>query len=182
MGKGESVSGPAAGRWSRLSLQSRIIIPLLSFCVVLCAGVIVYSAAYSSRIIYGQVSQRAEMIAHSFNYSVEILGDSPELHRILSCLGGEEDVDLILIMDRKTRTIVASSKKTWKGLHVDALPPAGEALHPLVQLRAVAVGDKELAHLDKQAQRFSFTAPLILWRNALIGRGMDDCLNSLHST
>jgi signal transduction histidine kinase/CheY-like chemotaxis protein len=61
------------------------------------------------------IRERSEAIAHSLDAAASILGDTPELLRMVHALGAEQDVKSIRLVDMASGTILASTDNSLVG-------------------------------------------------------------------
>jgi signal transduction histidine kinase/AmiR/NasT family two-component response regulator len=108
-------------RYSR-SLGLRLIIPLTAVFATLAITAMVIVALAAASQSRERLRARAELIAHAVHYASETLSDGTELQRLVSSLGADRDVSLIVVVLGDPPTVIATTRHAWRGLALDQLP------------------------------------------------------------
>lgn len=106
----------------RHSLKVTLLLPLMIFSGLagIGGGWLVHGTV--SDELRTQILARAEILANAINYAAETAFESTQLQRQVAAIGGERDVNLILVAAGQPARIVASTRRPWLGLTLDALP------------------------------------------------------------
>ena len=79
-------------------LKRRIILPLLVFGLV-AAGIAVFAIQQMvKRQLLGKLRERAELVANTVNYAAESIQRRGELQRIVTAIGAETEVTLVVVV------------------------------------------------------------------------------------
>ncbi|MDZ4782292.1 MAG: PAS domain S-box protein, partial [Planctomycetia bacterium] len=107
------------------SLRVRLPLAMLSLGLLICA-----CGAWLTGRMMLQSNQTAAMrrggvLVHSVEHAAETIRNANDLQRYVAALGGEEDVNLIVVvagMPDETPRVVASTRHAWLGDSLDELP------------------------------------------------------------
>lgn len=106
------------------SLRLSVLTPLLLlglFAAVVMSVFIGYQAQQQARI---QLDERGQLIARNINYAAEGVSRSGELQRIVSAIGAERDITLIVVIAGTPARVIAATKNVWLGKLVSDVPNA----------------------------------------------------------
>jgi PAS domain S-box-containing protein len=104
------------------SIKLKVLLPLGLASIAVCLFSLWYLQQASLARVENQVLARAQHLADALDYAAEITGSSPALRRIVTALGAEKDVNLIIVTVGAPGEILAASKLIWIGRSVEKLP------------------------------------------------------------
>ena len=114
------------------SLKRRIVLPLLVFGLV-AAGLAVFAIEQTvERQLLGKLRERAELVANMINYAAESIERRGELQRIVTAIGAETEVNLIVVVGGEPSRVLATTRQSWfdqsrpTQLIMEHLPNVGE--------------------------------------------------------
>ncbi len=120
------------------SLGMRLLVPLTA--VFACLAVIAMVAVAQASVAQSRerLQSRAELVAHAVHYASETLANESELQRLVSSLGADRDVSMIVVAIGEPPKIVATTRHAWRGLRLDQIPSAniGDDLRQAIGERA----------------------------------------------
>lgn len=104
------------------SLKITLLLPLMVFGAMggIGGGWLVHDAM--NQELRTQVLSQAKLLTNAINYAAETVSEPTQLQRQVTAIGGERDVDLILVVAGQPARIIASTYRPWLGLTLDALP------------------------------------------------------------
>ena len=112
---------------SASSLRGKILAPPALFGLITLSLVIwIFHGAMSRRLDEEQTG-RAVVLIEAVQGAAEVLGESPELTRMVNFLAGDPDVKLLVLAAGEPLRVVTGSRNAWDGLPVDEIPEAGVA-------------------------------------------------------
>lgn len=143
------------------SLQWKLIIPLLLL------GAVIFPSLnwVFNHIATGKLQrlelQRAEQLISSIRQAAEMVTLPEQLHRFVSVLGAEPDVNLIVIIGDEPTQVIASTRYIWLGKLLTQLPPKklGEELAQALQ------SQQPNYYYHPDSYEFSFSTPLFRSKN-----------------
>jgi PAS domain S-box-containing protein len=152
------------------SLKRKLLLPMLLLWAVLAAaaGWSIY-AQFQNQMVE-RVRMRAEMVANAVNYAAESVSNHGELQRIVTAIGAEDEVSLIVVVGSRPARVLASTRGAWLGKALGELPGAGLA----EDLRKVIQSRQSYGHLHRETAEFGFVTPLLLSRADLVDRSLSD--------
>ncbi len=142
------------------SLKRKIILPLVCFGVIVSMLAVVGIAAKSRHQLTERARNRAELLANALNYVTESIQHSDELQRIVSAMGAEPDVTMIVVAGGTPARVIGTTHHQWLGRLVSELPGPGvrDDLEHVLRHRAARHG------ILTEKNTYDFTTPLIVSR------------------
>ncbi|MBI5505918.1 MAG: response regulator [Deltaproteobacteria bacterium] len=140
------------------SLRRKILQPLIVVGVALSLAGVWGTYVVSRNLVISKVRLRAELLANSLNYAAESISRQGELQRVVTALGAEKEVSLIIVAGGHPARIMASTRVAWLGEPLDTLPVDNAADD---FARAVRTRHSS-SHYHGGTGRFDFTSPLLL--------------------
>ncbi len=138
------------------SLQHKLMLPLLLTGVLLALASTVIATYIYQQHLREYVLQRAETLASSVQLAAETYDKTSEIHRVVTALGAERDVNLIVVVFGNPARVIASTRNEWLGLPLSELPYEGVA-DDLAEAITTRVGAQ---HVHRQTHELDFTLPL----------------------
>jgi signal transduction histidine kinase len=120
------------------SFSFRVAVVTVVFGSISCIAALFAMYSHYSEQARSAIRERSEAIAHSLDAAASILGDTPELLRMVHALGAEQDVKSIRLVDIASETVLASTDNSLVGTRSpEALQysKAGKALPASYQSR-----------------------------------------------
>ena len=130
------------GRASR-SLGLRLLLPLTGIfaaLAIVAVAIVFLVAASQAR---DRLLARAELIAHAVHYASETISSESELQRLVSSLGADRDVSMIVVALGDPPVVLATTRHAWRGLPLSALPSS-------------TIGDDIRASIETRQSRFDY--------------------------
>jgi len=140
---------------SALSLRTKTLAAPVFFGFVTLSVTILILQEVNSRRLDDELTERAEVLMEAVGGAAEVLGESPELTRMVNALAGHSDVKLLLVVAGDPLRVVAGSRNAWAGLPIDEIPQADVA-RELLQ----GVSSGPLKHYHPAANQFGFRTSL----------------------
>ena len=158
------------------SLQWKLLIPLL-----LLGAVILPSLNWVfNHIVTGKLQNlelyRAEQLINSIRQAAEMATSPEQLQRLVSALGAEPDVKLIVLMGKEPAKVIASTRYIWLGKLLSQLPQEnlGEELNQALQ------SQQPNYQYHPEIYEFSFTTPLLLSNNTPLTNNANQSIITVH--
>jgi len=145
------------------SLKRRIILPLLVF-GLLGAGIAVFAIQQKSkRQLVEKLHQRAELVANTVNYAAESIQRRGELQRIVTAIGAENEVTLIVVVGGNPARVLATTRQQWLDKPLSELPrdDVREDIDAVLKTRRGHHGFHSDSH------EFDLSSPLLLSQQEL---------------
>ena len=142
----------------RRSLKRKLLLPLCIVGGIIAALAIVAIHATSRQQLISKLRDRAELVANAVNYTAEALAEPGALQRIVTAIGAEREVTLIVVAGGEPSRVIATTKVEWLGKFLDELPEAdvGEDIHEAIRTRTAQ------HHYHEEIGELDFTTPLLL--------------------
>jgi PAS domain S-box-containing protein len=158
------------------SLRRKLLLPLLLIGVAFAAATVWGIYAKFHKQLAERLRQRAELIANSVNYAAESVSRPGELQRIVTTIGAEEEVSLIVVVGGHPARVLATTRNAWLGQALTELPvkEVAEDLEEAIQTRQ----SQHRLHLE--TDQFDFTSPILLSRPDLTDRSLTDGAVMVH--
>jgi len=142
---------------SVLSLHAKILGPPALFGLITLSAIIwIFHGAISQRLDEEQTG-RATVLIETVQGAAEVLGESPELTRMVNALAGDPDVKVLVLAAGEPLRVVTGSRNAWAGLPVAEIPEAGVA-QELMQ----GVNRTPLSHYHPQIDQFGFKEKIFI--------------------
>jgi signal transduction histidine kinase/CheY-like chemotaxis protein len=142
---------------SALSLHSKTLGPPALFGLITLSAIIwIFHTAMSQRLD-DEETGRAAVLIEAVQGAAEVLGESPELTRMVNALGGDPDVKLLVVAAGKPLRVVTSSRNAWAGLPVDEIPDEGVA-----QELMHGANRTPLSHNHPQIEQFGYKEKIFI--------------------
>ncbi|MDQ3622577.1 MAG: response regulator [Verrucomicrobiota bacterium] len=140
------------------SLKRKLLAPVLLISAAV-AGLAVWGIHNTSRKqLVEKLRQRAELLAHTVNYAAENVSQESDLDRIVSAIGGEAEVSLVVVVAGIPARVLATTRKAWLGKTLEELP----ARDVVKDLQQTIRGRKSHGYLDVENAEFTFSSRLLL--------------------
>jgi len=97
------------------SFSFRVAVVTVVIGGISCLAVLFAMYTHYSEQARSAIRERSEAIAHSLDAAASILGDAPELQRMVHALGAEQDVKSIRLVDMASGTVLASTDNSLVG-------------------------------------------------------------------
>jgi PAS domain S-box-containing protein len=146
-----------------LSVRRKLLLPLLTISIVVAAIAVWGIYASAEQQLLERLRHRAELVAHAVNYAAENVSRGSDLERIVSAIGAEREVGLIVVAGGKPARVLAATRNAWLGEVVTDLRDVGVARGLNSALQAHA----ESGHLNRKGGYFEFSSPLLISRTDL---------------
>jgi len=158
------------------SLKRKFLQPLMLAGAALSLAGVWSIYGVSRCLVLDRMRLRAELLASSVSYAAESVPHQGELQRIVSALGAETDVDVIVVAGGHPARVLAATRSAWVGHPLDTLPAKeiAEGLHDAVRVR------KSSGHYDAEISRFEFSSPLMLSRPEVAPGSLSDGAMVIH--
>ena len=144
-------------------LKRRIILPLLVFGLV-AAGIAVFAIQQMvKRQLLGKLRERAELVANTVNYAAESIQRRGELQRIVTAIGAETEVTLVVVVGGEPSRVLATTRQEWFDKPLGSLPLADVR----EDLEAVLKSKQRHHGFHPASHEFDLTSPLLLNQLAL---------------
>jgi PAS domain S-box-containing protein len=139
----------------RISLRRRLIPPLvlLGGLAAACGTWLTHQSL--QELLHVQTVGRSDALARAVAQAASEIGDSAQLQAVVSGLGTEEGVELIVVAAGEPAHVVASTRPNWPGLLVRNLPPEAGT-----DLRAGLEQGRESRRHDRESGRYELILPL----------------------
>ena len=145
------------------SLKRRIVLPLLVFSLV-AAGIAVFAIQQMvKRQLLGKLRERAELVANTVNYAAESIQRRGELQRIVTAIGAETEVTLVVVVGGEPSRVLATTRQEWFDKPLGSLPLADVR----EDLEAVLKSKQRHHGFHPASHEFDLTSPLLLNQLAL---------------
>jgi PAS domain S-box-containing protein len=141
-----------------LSLRAKVLIPLLTLgLAVSSVGVWLQHHEFALRLEQ-QMLTRAQVLADVVDYTAGVAHEPTEVIRLVRALGGELDVNLIVVVDGDPPGVIACTEDAWVGLPFSAIP------HETARVSLGVAMESRAAHRQffTDAMEFDYAAPLTL--------------------
>ena len=158
------------------SLKRKLLVPLLLIGAALATATAWGIYAKFHNQLVSRVRMRAETVANSVNYAAESVSRPGELQRIVTAIGPEEEVNLIVVAGGRPARVLGSTRNAWLGQALTELP----ATHVVEDLEQAIQTRRSHQHLDLETAQFNFTSPLLLSRPELADRSLTDGAVMVH--
>ncbi len=127
--------------------------------VVLVIAVIFMAHTKFHKLLIERLALQAELVANTVNYAADGLSRSGELQRIVTSLGAEREINMILVATNSESTkIIASTKNIFLGESLEYLQDE-EISAPIYDALKTKL---KYQHFDKQSHRYEIALPLTL--------------------
>ena len=107
---------------SFLGLRTKIALPLTALALLLSVAGIQIIHRTQTHQRQRNLLDRAKSVASTLSLAVDSAGKPVDLQEFVTCLGGESDMQDILVVAGNPPTIIASANPQWIGLTVDDVP------------------------------------------------------------
>ncbi|WP_297571966.1 response regulator [uncultured Deefgea sp.] len=107
-------------KWQR-SLNFKLLLPLAIASITLATLAIFTIYQISKNQLRDKIDARGELIVNMINYIAESITRQGELSRIITALGAEDGVDIIIITEGETKNIIASNKLNLIGKNITSI-------------------------------------------------------------
>ena len=140
------------------SLKRKVLHPLLAFGLGVAGLAVLAIDQKSERQLLDKLRQRAELIANSVNYAAESIRQQGELQRIVTAIGAEDEVRLIIVVGGQPARVLATTKQQWLNTPLADLPAemVRDDLEKAIRTRRPHHG------LHAATHEFDLTTPLLL--------------------
>lgn len=143
--------------WRR-SLKTKIAAPfLLLLLAAVMLGTWGIRTAFESRLI-SQIESRGTAVGVVLGGAAEAMADLADLQRVVTVVGAEPDVSLILVVGGAERRVVASNRRGWIGQPLDRLPAEAHR----EQIESVLRAGQPIRNHANDRSAFIYSAPLVL--------------------
>jgi PAS domain S-box-containing protein len=150
------------------SLGTRVLAPLCIGCAIWVVLAYWVTSVIGSRQARQLLQQRAQTVARAVNYAAETIQLGPDLQRIVSSLGSERDVNLVVAVAGTPAMVIASTRNEWIGLALSQLPME----HVRTELEATASRGSSSEHYKNETDEVDCTMPLLVTgHDGAISRG-----------
>ncbi|QKJ65460.1 response regulator [Deefgea piscis] len=105
-------------KWHR-SLNFKLLFPLAFASILLATLAITVIYKTSKDQLKSKIEERGELMANTINYVAESITRQGELARIITALGAEEGVEIIIIVDSGSNKIIAATKQNLIGKNIN---------------------------------------------------------------
>jgi PAS domain S-box-containing protein len=158
------------------SLRRKLLLPLLLIGAAFAAATVWSIYAQSQKRLAERLRQRTELIANLVNYAAENVSRSGELQNIVTAIGAEEGVNLIVVVGGHPARVLAATRNAWFGQALTELPvkEVAEDLKEAIQTR------QSRHHLHLETDQFDFTSPILLSRPELADQSLTDGAVMVH--
>jgi PAS domain S-box-containing protein len=141
------------------SLRHKLLLPMILVGLALTAGVITFAYFRFEELLVEKLAIRAELLANTVNYAAEGLSRAGEMQRIVSALGAEKEVNLILVVaGTQPARIVASNKIAFLGKTLDCLSDDEIKAHIQGTLNA----QLKVSYFDEDSRNYEIATPLLM--------------------
>jgi hypothetical protein len=149
------------------SLRRKLLLPLIFVGIIFTAGVIFFAQIRFQQLLVEKLAVRAELLANTVNYAAEGLSRAGELQRIVTALGAERDVNLILvIVGTQPARIVAANKTALLSKTLDQVISQDKDIENHIQ---EALQDKKkITHLDDAQNTYEIAIPLLISQQTIL--------------
>src|ERR1035437_1065039 len=119
------------------SLRRELLLPMLLISAAFAAATVWSIHAQSQKLLAEKLRQRAELIANLLNYAAESVSRPGELQRLVTAIGAEEEVSLIVVVGGHPARVLATTRNAWLGQALTELPvkEMAEDLEQAIQTR-----------------------------------------------
>ncbi len=140
------------------SLKRKVLLPLLVFSLLVAGLALLAIYQKSERQLVEKLRQRAELVANTVNFVAESISHRGELQRIVTAIGAEQEVTLIVVVGGNPVRVLATTKQQWLNKPLDELPvdSVREDLDEAIRSRQPHHG------IHKNTHEFDLTSPLLL--------------------
>ena len=140
------------------SLKRKVLLPLLIFSLLVAGLALLAIYQKSERQLVEKLRQRAELVANTVNFVAESISHRGELQRIVTAIGAEQEVTLIVVVGGNPVRVLATTKQQWLNKPLDELPvdSVREDLDEAIRSRQPHHG------IHKNTHEFDLTSPLLL--------------------
>ncbi len=145
------------------SLKYKILLPLIALGVVFAMVLILTAQFRFQQLLVEKLAVRAELLANTVNYAAEGLSRAGELQRIVTTLGAEREVNLILVVAAtEPARILATNKNVFLGKSLNNLDNAEieRSIQNTLQSQVI------YQHFDQQSASYNIVTPLLLSQSA----------------
>ncbi len=158
------------------SLRTKLLLPLLFVGAVLSISGVWGIRAVSRELVLDRIRLRAELLANSLNYAAESISGRGELQRVVSALGAEDEVELIVIAAGDPPSIMAATRGAWLGKPLSMLPESvlGEAYTTAIRTRQGS------NRLDSETSQLEITSPFLSSRPGPFAGSLTDGAVLIH--
>jgi PAS domain S-box-containing protein len=141
------------------SLRHKLLLPMILVGLALTAGVITFAYFRFEELLVEKLAIRAELLANTVNYAAEGLSRAGEMQRIVSALGAEKEVNLILVVaGTQPARIVASNKIAFLGKTLDCLSDNEIKAHIQGSLNS----QLKVSYFDEDSRNYEIATPLLM--------------------
>ena len=149
----------------RRSLKRKILLPLLATEALIATLLVWGIHATAEKQLLERLRARGELITHTVNYAAESVSQASELDRMVSAIGAEKDVNLIVVVGGSPARVLATTREAWLGRTLSELP-VKEVAEDLAKAMHSRMSH---SHLHPESAELDFTAPFFLSRPDLAG-------------
>lgn len=96
--------------------------PLLLVSALIPLVVLIVGRVQSNSRNHAQIKHRAEHLFGAVQYFMEVDSSRYNLVRLVNSLGGEKNLEHVVVMSETRREVLASNENAWIGRNLDALP------------------------------------------------------------
>lgn len=107
--------------FNRLSVKWKILAPFCGLSGFVGVLLITMFMISFTRHDSAMVSERADYLSHSVAYAVETMADAAAVERYVSIVGGDKDVDLLLIVSTDDQRVVFSNRARYRNVAIEAV-------------------------------------------------------------
>jgi PAS domain S-box-containing protein len=141
-----------------------VLAPILLVGVGATAVISVIAGSMSYEQFRHQLEERGKLIAHTINYAAESINRTGELQRIVSAIGAEHDVTLIVVVAGTPPRVIATTRNAWLDHPLSELPLADVA----EDLNHVLTTRTSSSHVHEHSHELDVTVPLLLGTHDLV--------------
>ncbi|MDD5215099.1 MAG: ATP-binding protein [Methylococcales bacterium] len=147
------------------SLRQKLLLPLIFIGIVLAAGVIFFAHLRFEQLLVEKLAVRAELVANTVNYAAEGLSHEGELQRIVTSLGAEKEVNLILVVEGTTPArILASNKLIFVGKPLADLSD----IELKSRIQGTLNSEVKVEYFDEKSRNYEIAMPLLISQPKLL--------------
>ncbi|MCA9298365.1 MAG: hypothetical protein KDA28_04825, partial [Phycisphaerales bacterium] len=103
-------------------LGLKLLTPVALGCVAMVAAVSSSIDRLGGELAMDRLRQRAEIVARTVTYAAETVRSETDFQRLVSSIGSEEGVTVIVAIGGDPLHVVASTKHAWLGRSLESIP------------------------------------------------------------
>ncbi len=138
------------------TLQRKLVLPLAIASLGIAIIGTLLSAFWYQQRLSDYLLHRAKTMALAVQFAAETFDKESEIQRMVSSLGGEENVRLIVVVFGEPERVIAATRQEWLGLLLTELPAATVA-EDLTEALVTRTGH---AHAHRDSAEMDFTVPI----------------------